>query len=378
MFIRAIPLFKLFGFSIKIDLSWIFLAVLVVWSLATGLFPRMLPDAPQQLYLVLGVLGALGLFISIILHELGHAVVARRYGIPISGITLFIFGGVAEMEDEPPNARSELLMAIAGPLMSVVLALIAFALYLAAQALSGPPQVVALLEYLGSINAMLALFNMIPAFPLDGGRVLRACLWAWKKNLRKATRISSSIGAAFGMLLIGLGVLSFIQGYLLTGIWWFMIGNFMRAASQMSYKQLLFRRALEGEPIRRFMKSDLVTVSPGMTLRDWVENFLYKFHYKLYPVVVGERLVGFVTQQQARQAPAEEWDQLSVGEVMHACEPEHIVGPEEDAMHALSKMSSHHHSRLLVVEGNVLLGMVTLKDLLAFLSLKIDLEGERL
>jgi len=375
MFTHAYPLFRLFGFPIKLDFTWFFLALLITWSLATGLFPVYVEGVPTGIYWLLGALGALGLFASIVLHELGHAVVARKYGIPISGITLFIFGGVAEMEQEPPDAKSELLMAIAGPIVSLALAvfflLLHQGLHLAGQA--GPATVLA--GYLLLLNLILAIFNMIPAFPLDGGRVLRATLWAWKENLRWATRISSNIGTGFGIALIALGIFAFVQRNFIQGVWWFMIGLFMRSAAQMSYKQLLIRRALEGEYVRRFMKPDPVSVSPGMSIEELVEGYIYKFHYKMYPVTAGDRLVGVVGVREAREVPREEWPIRRVEEVMKPCSGENTAAPYEDAMNALSRMSRTNNSRLLVVDHGTLVGIVALKDMLAFLSLKMDLEG---
>jgi Zn-dependent protease len=206
MFGPSLKLFTLSGFDVKVDVSWIVIAVLVVWSLAAGLFPVWIEGLQPAVYWYMGIAGAIGLFGSIILHEFGHSIVARKYGIPIRGITLFIFGGVAEMEKEPPTAKSEFLMAIAGPVMSLFLVVVFSALYMAAAAAEVAMSIVAVLAYLAWINAIVVVFNMIPAFPLDGGRVLRSLLWAWKKRLRWATRVASTIGSGFGFVLIGFGI----------------------------------------------------------------------------------------------------------------------------------------------------------------------------
>jgi Zn-dependent protease/CBS domain-containing protein len=378
MLTRKIRLFNLFGFSITIDLSWILLALLVTWSLAAGIFPRQYPGFSSATYWWMGVGGAMGLFACIILHEMGHAIVARKFGIPIKDITLFIFGGVAEMEDEPPSAGSEFLMAIAGPATSVVLSALFFAIYeIGMLTAAGPVPALVVVGYLAWLNIILAIFNMLPAFPLDGGRVLRSALWAWRKNLRWATGIASGFGSAFGIGLIVLGVLSFLTGNLIGGIWWLMIGMFMRAAAQMSYRQVLIRRALEGETLRRFMRTDPVTVPLNLSVQDLVEQYVYKFHYKTYPVVEEGRLLGCVSTHEIKEVPRDDWGLKTVGDIMCACAGVNSISPDEDPIKALGIMSRTGNSRLLVVDDQQhLVGIVALKDLLRFLSLKIDLEQE--
>ena len=205
MFGKRVKLFTLVGFEVKIDVSWIIIAVLVVWSLAQGVFPRYLEGSSPTVYWLMGLAGAAGLFASIIFHELCHSLVARRFGMMMKGITLFVFGGVAEMQDEPPSPKAEFFMAVAGPAASIF----AGAVFLAIGASAGgvmPGELTVVIQYLGVINLVLAGFNLLPAFPLDGGRVLRSILWRVKGDFRRATRISSRIGSAFGLLLIFAGV----------------------------------------------------------------------------------------------------------------------------------------------------------------------------
>ena len=212
MFGRRLTLFELLGFKVQVDASWIFLAFLVVWTLAASVFPVRHEGLPTATYWWMGVVGAIGLFFSLIFHELSHSVVARRFGIPIRGITLFVFGGVAEMEEEPPNPRSEFLMAIAGPAASFALAIAFSAIGAAAAVVGAADSVVGVTRYLSFINTLLAVFNLVPAFPLDGGRALRASLWHFRGDLREATRIASRIGEGFGFLLITLGLLNILTG----------------------------------------------------------------------------------------------------------------------------------------------------------------------
>jgi Zn-dependent protease/CBS domain-containing protein len=372
-------LFKLFGFQVKFELSWLLFAALIVWTLATSQFPAQIQGLSRSTYWLLGVAGALGLFASIVIHEVSHSLVARRFGLPIKGITLFIFGGVAEMDDEPPSPQSEFLMALAGPVSSALLALGFWLLSLLAmpnQESGGLwPAATALVGYLASINGSLALFNILPAFPLDGGRVLRSILWGWRDDLRWATRLSSRVGSAFAYLLIGLGVLSLFLGRFSGGLWLIVIGMFLNNAARSSYQQLAIRQALEGEPVERFMSSSPVTVPPTLSVRDLVEQYVYEHQFKTYPIVEGGELMGCVSTRDVRAVPRDEWAARTVGSLASQCSLDNTIAPTADAMEALSKMSRTRNSRLMVVRDERLVGMIALKDLLAFLSLKIELES---
>ncbi len=372
---KRITLFHLSGFPIRIDASWLILAALVTWSLARGYFPTVLPDLASEAYWYMGAAGALGLFVSIILHELAHAVVARREGIRMKGITLFIFGGVAEMENEPPNADAEIKMAIAGPIASLLVGAVCYGVSLgvgeASVTLTG------VLQYLAFINIVLAVFNMVPAFPLDGGRVLRGILWKSGKNLQRATGITSAIGASFGFLLILLGLFSLFSGNFIGGIWWALIGMFIRGASQASYQQLTMKTAFEGEPVSRFMRNDPISVLPTLSLQELVDQYVYRYHYRMFPVVspLGE-LEGCVRVRDLQATPREEWDRKRVANVMTQCEDANTVSPDSDAFDALLAMQRGGNSSIMVARDGRVVGIVTMRDLLDFLTLKMDLEGD--
>jgi len=375
MFGRGITLFRLFGFEVRLDWSWIIIAILVTWSLARGAFPSHYLGLPRTTYWIMGAVGALGLFISIVLHELGHAFVALKQGIPMRGITLFIFGGVAEMGEQPPSPKAEFWMAIAGPIVTVLIAAVCFGVAHLSYAAGSPIAVVAVLSYLAWINVVLLAFNLVPAFPLDGGRVLRSILWAIKKDMRWATRIASLIGTTFAVLLMAWGVFCFIFSNFILGVWYFLIGIFLRNASQMSYQQLLIRSALAGEPVRRFMTAHPVTVPSSATAKDIVEDYFYKYPYSLYPVVQDEHLVGCVTIDQMKLVPREQWASKTAGSLAVPCSPENIIEPEAEATKALSTMSRTRSGRLMVVDHGHLLGIIALKDLALFLSRKMELES---
>jgi len=374
MFERKVKLFKLLGFEVGLDPSWIILAILIAWSLSTGYFPFEFEGLSTQTYWIMGIIGTLGLFVSIIAHEFCHSLVARQRGMPMKGITLFIFGGVAEMGDEPPSAKSEFMIAVVGPISSFIMAALFYGLQQYGTAAQWPAQVGGVFGYLGMINLYLAVFNLAPAYPLDGGRILRAALWGWKGNLRWATRICSQIGSGFGIFLIIFGVLQVIGGYFIGGMWLFLIGMFIRGAAKMSYQQMMTRRALEGEQLDRFMTKDPITVQPDLSVSRFVDDYVYRHHHKLFPVTEGEKLLGCVSTEQLKALPRDQWDQKRVGDIAQECSDANTVGPEADAVDALSRMNRGRNGRLLVVREGHLLGIVTLKDMLNFLSMKIELE----
>jgi Zn-dependent protease/CBS domain-containing protein len=374
MFGKGITLFKLFGFEVKIDLSWLILGLLITWTLAKGVFPHFYKELSSATYWIMGIAGAVGLLFSIVFHELWHSLIARRFGLPMRGITLFIFGGVAEMTEEPPSPKAEFFMAVAGPISSVVLGLGLFGIFFLGMSGGWPKAVTGVINYLAFLNLILAGFNLLPAFPLDGGRVLRSVLWGWKDNIRWATQISSKIGGAFGIALVAIGILELFLGNLIGGVWLAVIGLFIRGASQSAYQQLLIRRSLEGEKVRRFMKTDPITVSPSISVEDLIDDYIYKHHFKMYPVVKNSRLVGCVTLSQVKTIPKEERKDHIVKELAEACSANNTISPDEDAMKALTTMRRTNSSRLMVVEGDKLEGVITLKDMMGLLSLKIDLD----
>ncbi|MGH9458329.1 MAG: site-2 protease family protein [Thermoanaerobaculia bacterium] len=377
MFGNAITIFRLAGFDVRIDLSWLIVFALVVWSLASGVFPDVYPGLNAPAYWGMGIAGALLLFFSILLHELAHAAVGRRHGLQVRSITLFVFGGVADLHEEPPTAEAELKMALAGPATSLAIAGVLFLAAILAD-IAGLPRIAWVVAgYLAAMNLVLFLFNMIPAFPLDGGRVLRAWLWYRSGDIRSATRRASVSGSFFGILIMALGVLFLFAGNFIGGLWWILIGFFIRNAAHLSYSQLFIRDALEGKPVRSFMTPDPVKVPRSISIRELVNEYFYRSHHKLYPVVDDDRLIGCVTTGAVRQLPMDEWDRQTVGSIAESCSPENAVAADEDALEALVRMTRSKRSRLVVLEGDRLVGVVTLKDLLSFLSVKMEIEARK-
>jgi Zn-dependent protease len=370
MFGNRLTLFELFGFKVRVDASWLLLAVLIVWSLAANYFPLVAPGWEAATYWVMGVVGLLGLALSVVVHELAHALVARRHDIPIGGITLFVFGGVAEMTREPPTARGEFLMAIAGPLMSLAVAGFFKVAEMGVEGLgaeAGNPAVVAL-GYLSFINLLLAAFNMIPAFPLDGGRVLRALLWAWRKDLRWATWVASGCGSLFGLLLAGWGLAQMLTGTLVAGLWWILIGLFVRMAAAKAYRQVRGGNALSGHPVARLMNIHPVTVAPDVTIERLVEDYFYPNPHTSFPVVAEGRLLGCVSMAALRRVARNDWRLRTVSDVMEDC-GNAILPDTADAAEALARMRRTGLPRMMVTHGGQLVGVLSLTDLLGNLTL---------
>jgi Zn-dependent protease/CBS domain-containing protein len=376
MFGNRLRILRLAGVPIYVDLSWLIILALITWSLA-GLFRQELPRREPATYWVMGLVAALAFFVCILLHELGHTLVARASGIPIRGITLFLFGGVSEMTGQPPSAGKEFVMAIAGPAVSGVLAALFWGLEGAGAQAGWSAEAGVLLGYLAFINLTVLIFNLIPGFPLDGGRVLRSILWAATGSLRKATHWASVCGQVFAWFLIVLAVLSFFSGQpggIVQGIWLGLIGLFLNNAARTSYQQVLIKQALQGEPVSRFMNREPISVPPSLNLRSWVEDYVYRYHRKAFPVAANGHLAGIITTRALQNVPREEWERHSVSEVMSHDLRAASIRPGADALAALAKMQQTGFSRLLVTDGDRLVGIVSLKDLLRFLQMKMELE----
>jgi len=375
MFGKPVALFKILGFKVQLDFSWILLALLITWSLAKGYFPAYYLGLHNETYWWMGAAGAFGLFGSILFHELAHSLVARRQGLRIGSITLFIFGGVAQMDEEPHGPKPEFLMAVAGPISSFVLSAFCYLTFEIGYRYDVPISFLGVVGYLALANSLLGGFNLLPAFPLDGGRMLRAALWRWTGDLRRATRSASRVGSLFGLILMLSGVFQVITGNFMVGVWWFVMGLFLRGAASASYYQVVARTTLSGEPIRRFMTSNPATVSADLPLDVLVEEHIYRSLHDMYPVMKNSHPVGCISSKQVAGISRDRWSRLTAGDLAVPCSVDNTVSVETDALVALSIMNRTGNSRLLVMEGDRLVGIVTLKDLLKLLALKLDLEG---
>jgi Zn-dependent protease len=377
MFGNNFTLFEILGFRVRANVSWLFLAILVTWSLAVGFFPMTYPGLPTTTYWWLGIVGMIGLFFSLLFHELSHSLVARAHGLEIRGITLFLFGGVAEMPMEPDSPKTEFWMAIAGPASSVLLAGVFHVLATGLQSLALPDYVAGMAQHLAFLNIVLAIFNMVPGFPLDGGRVLRAALWYFKRDLHWATRWATRLGQTFGFLLVALGVLSAIGGNFIVGIWWFLIGLFLQGAASVAYQQLIVKEAIMGQKIRDIMTTNPVTVAPDISVQRLIDDYLYRYSHDMFPVILSDRLLGYVSVKDIQKVSRERWNTATVDDIVHSRTDQNTVRPDTDATQALELMQKTANSRLLVADGSRLVGIFTLKDLLHRLAVRNELDRAR-
>lgn len=323
----------------------------------------------------MGLGGMLGLFLSIVIHELAHSLVAKRAGLPIGGITLFVFGGVAGMEEEPERPGVEFAMAIAGPITSLVLAALFWGIAEGGEYLAWPMPLTKALAYLALINAIVAGFNLIPAFPLDGGRVLRSIIWGIKGDIKTATRWASRAGRGLGLLLIILGIAtSFLGGSLIGGVWYVLIGLFIRGAASGSYRQMMVKQALSGATVGDFMAKDVVSVPGDASVQSLVEDYMYKHHFKMFPVTSNGRLEGLVSTKQVKPIPREEWGNRKVDDIAVKPNGTNTISPDTEVFKALREMNKNQVSRMLVVDGEQLKGVIALKDILHYLNLQMELE----
>lgn len=342
------------GIPIRVHYSWLIIFGLLTWSLSVFYFPKVAPRLPGVSYWVSGTAAALLLFFSVAFHELSHSFVARRYGIAIHSITLFIFGGVAQMRAEPKTPRAEVSMALAGPLSSFGLS--AF-FYLAESVFSLEP-LRALFQYLSRLNLVLGAFNLIPGFPMDGGRVVRALMWQRTGDYFSATKRAAGYGQNIALAFIVIGLLSIFTGFP-GGIWLMLVGWFLYTAAQSSFQQASFQETLRGVKVSAIMIRDLVTIGPAVTVRELVDDFFLRLGFGGFPVVEGGRFLGFVTLKECTDVPKEKWGSATVRDVFVPHEKRWEVSEKEDAIKALDIMLTEDKGRLAVTSGDGLIGMIT-------------------
>lgn len=363
-------LFRISGIDIGIHYSWLLIFILIAWSLAQGYFPQAYPGWTVITYWVTGVIASLMLFISVLLHELAHSLVAQARGLPVSSITLFIFGGVSNLEKEPEKPSTEFTMAVVGPLSSLILGGIFWGLLHALTKQTSP--VAAMLHYLALINVILAAFNILPGFPLDGGRVLRSILWGTMKDLKKATNIAATVGQAFGWAMIAFGVFWLFTGNFIGGLWIAFIGWFLSSAAGSSRRQLTLQEHLAGVAVKEAMNPNPVTVDQGTSVDEVVRNVFYQGRGRAAPVMQGEKLVGIVTIDDVKKLPHDRWVETPVVSIMtHA--PLYSVAPEDDLNTALKLIAQHDINQVLVLRQGQLVGLLSRADIISHLQISQEL-----
>jgi Zn-dependent protease/CBS domain-containing protein len=384
----GIPIGRIFGISIYLDWSWIFIFLLVTWSLGAGVFPQWHPDWSPGLNWTVAILASLFFFASVLLHELSHSLVAKSRGLPVRRITLFLFGGMSNIEREPADPKTEFLMAVVGPITSIALGVIflfmgstltgAMGEMLAApvETFSQLTPTSTLMLWLGSVNIFVGLFNLIPGFPLDGGRMLRSCLWAVTNDLHKATRWAAGVGHVIAWVFIisgiamafGARVPLFGTG-LINGLWLAFIGWFLNGAASQSYRQIVIQDLLEDVPVARLMRNSVPTVPPDILVSSLVHIFIMGTGERAFPVLAGDQIIGMVSLEDVRNIPREAWDRTTVSQIMTRAERLAMVSPQEDASEAFDQLERRDVSQVPVVQDGHLVGLLHRRDIIRWLQL---------
>jgi Zn-dependent protease/CBS domain-containing protein len=366
----SIHLGRIAGISIDLHFTWF-----IIFALFAVAITSMLPHEEPGTRWIIGIIVTVLFFVSLLLHELAHSLVAKRLGIGIAGITLFVFGGVSRMTSEPKSASDELKMAIVGPLTSAALGVIFLVLWLWVRASGiGDTTIQVGLMWLGAINIILAGFNLIPGFPLDGGRVLRSIVWGATNDLRHATYVAAVGGQIFAYLLMAYGVYQLLRGMpWLDGLWPIFIGWFLLDAARAGYQQQLLQSALSGIRVRDIMTQNVVTISPDLSLQQAVDDYFLRLNHAAFPVAQDHHVSGILTLPHVRQVPREQWASTRAIDVVDPIDSSDLMRPDADAWDALTAMATKDSGRLLVVDGGALVGIISRTDIMRFLRTKMTL-----
>jgi Zn-dependent protease/CBS domain-containing protein len=368
-----IRLFRIFGIPIEVNISWFIIFALVSWSLVSFYFPEHYPDLSSTEHWVMGLVAALLLFASVLLHELGHSFVAKSHGVPIKRITLFLFGGVSQLARESSDPMTEIKVAISGPAVSYVLMIAFAALYFVTSSGNSPRGVAPVLKYLALVNGILGTFNLIPGFPLDGGRLLRAIIWKTTGDLRRSTYIATRVGSVVGIAFIIIGFLTVFRGGFIPGLWLVLIGFFLRQAAEASYLRVVIDSTLKGVKVGDIMKSEVITVSEELTVQQLVDEYFFRYHYDCFPVSEGGRLKGLITLNDLKNLPREKWQLTRVRDIMQTGTDRISASADEEASQVLKRVIRDRCGKLPVVRGDEIVGIITRRDIMEALRVFSDL-----
>lgn len=367
----SIRLFKIAGINIDINISWIIILVLLTWSLATGWFSVLYPGWSTATYWLVSLISALLLFVSVLLHELAHSLVARMRGLSVKSITLFIFGGVSNIEQEPTSPGIEFQMAFVGPLVSLLIGGIAFLLSLPFRGVNSP--LTAILSYLAITNVLLGIFNLIPGFPLDGGRVLRSIIWEITGSLQSATRVATIVGQVIAYLFILWGIWLFFGGNVLNGIWIGFIGWFLLVSAQSANSQSMLQSMFRGVTVGEVMNPTPITVPANISLQELVDNYFLPRGLRSALVIQDDQLVGLITLGDIRHVPREQWGQVPVSHVMIPLDRLHVVSPQQNLNDVLPLMVNRDVNQLPVMENGRLVGVLSRDAIMRYLEVRRSL-----
>ena len=365
MFRHTVRLGKIFGIDVDLDYSWFVVFGLLTWVLAVSYYPAEFKNWSRGEYWLMGAVTAIMLFVSVLLHELGHSVVAKRFGVSVPRITLFIFGGVSQIATEPPTATAEFWIAAAGPAVSFALAGIFWELRVVFASI---PPLLALTKYLALLNLMLGAFNLIPGFPLDGGRVFRAIVWGVTRNFHRATVIAALTGRFFGFLLVFLGVWQALAGNFFNGMWTAFIGWYLESAATSQAQQLRVKDLLAGHKVSEMMSRDCTRVPSDLTLQDLVDKYVLGAGQRCFVVSRGDETIGLVTLSQLNKVPRSSWSTTNVAEVMISSDKLASTPANAEAWTTIESMGRNGIDQIPVVEGNKIIGVFSRDDLVHYLG----------
>ena len=365
----AINFFSIAGIRIRVDRSWFIAFVLFAWILSSGYFPLQVPDNSRFTYWTAGTISSIGLFACVLLHELCHCFVARRLGVKVRRITLFIFGGVSEMaQSNSSTPKAEFFTTIAGPVSSFGLALMFAALSHLLQ--SSVDRITnETIRYLAYVNFLLAAFNLLPGFPLDGGRVLRSYLWRRSGNLLRATRAAARVGEIFAITLIGMGLLTLVGMHVIAGVWLILVGLFLRRSSQNEHRSCELRFGLQDMKVRDVMVHP-IAVHASMTISQFMNDYVFHYRYRVFPVLERQRFIGMIDVESIKHVPPGDWPTTQISGYLSDPSNYRVLEPDVDAMDALRLFLGRNYSKAPIVERDTLLGILTRSDLLKLVSLK--------
>ncbi|HVB96724.1 MAG TPA: site-2 protease family protein [Chloroflexota bacterium] len=377
---HSLRLGRIRGIEIDVNWSWLIIFILFTWSLAVFFFPAIYPRLPTLTNWIIGAISTLLLFVSVLLHELSHSLVAKAKGIPVRSITLFVFGGVSDIEEEPHTPMAEFLIAVAGPLTSLVIGVVSYGLFLGLRGVVATP-IEAVLLALGFYNIILGVFNLLPGFPLDGGRVFRAIVWGITGSYREATQIATGVGQFFAYLLIFGGLFLAISGAFLSGLWLVFIGWFLNNAAIGSRQQAELEGYLKNVRVASVMNPHPPDVPARASLEDFVENYVLARNLRALPVVTeaDDHLVGLVTLAEVRTVPRENWPITPISSVMISADRLTVAQPDESLVQAMRDLTKDDLHQLPVVQNGQLVGMLSRSDVMRYMQVRREIgqSGER-
>jgi Zn-dependent protease/predicted transcriptional regulator len=372
MFRSSIKLFKVFGIEIRLDYSWFIIFALFAYFFGFYYFPSYLPELNKGLLALITIVTVIVFFISVLIHEMSHSLVARRKGTPVERITLFLFGGMAQIEKEPETPYSEFIMAIAGPVASFVLAGVFGAIWFFTRDIR---PIAIPVGYLAVINLVLGVFNMLPGYPLDGGRVLRSIIWKVTGNLKRATFVASTAGRVLGFMIIAAGIYFIFTGNFLNGIWLSFIGWFLQSSAQMGYRQLIIETSIKGIKVKDVINEDIVSVLKDITIQELVDDYFMRYRFGRFPVIEDEKtqkLMGIISLHDIKEIPREEWHEVMVGDIVKSVSDSEKVSLSTGISDAIKKMGKNNLSHLVVMSGIKLKGIITKSDVMRFINIRSE------